>query len=165
MSRHNTDRYRRWFAYEQDAHAKVVRSLESVPAERRTTPEYRKSLSILGHIAAARKLWLHRMGIAPQGPGAIFPEGRELSAVADELRGVHSLWTDYLAGVIDEDLERTFTYQSLDSGRFRNSVEDILTQLSGHSWYHRGQIAMLVRAAGGEPAATDLVYWCREAIA
>jgi hypothetical protein len=25
-----------------------------------------------------------------------------------------------------------------------------------------GQIAMLVRAAGGEPAVTDLIYWCRE---
>jgi hypothetical protein len=23
---------------------------------------------------------------------------------------------------------------------------------------------MLVRAAGGEPAVTDLIYWCREAV-
>jgi uncharacterized damage-inducible protein DinB len=43
-------------------------------------------------------------------------------------------------------------------------VEDILAQLFGHSSYHRGQIAMLVRAAGGEPAVTDLIYWCREGV-
>jgi uncharacterized damage-inducible protein DinB len=41
-------------------------------------------------------------------------------------------------------------------------VEDILAQLFGHSWYHRGQIAMLVRTAGDEPAVTDLIYWCRK---
>jgi uncharacterized damage-inducible protein DinB len=55
-------------------------------------------------------------------------------------------------------------YQSLDSGRFRNRVEEVLTQLFGHSWYHRGQIAMLVRAAGGEPAVTDFIFWCREPV-
>ena len=40
----------------------------------------------------------------------------------------------------------------------------ILTQLYGHSLYHRGQIAMLVKQAGGQPAMTDFVYWCREKI-
>ena len=59
---------------------------------------------------------------------------------------------------------RELEYQSLDAGRFRNRIEDILTQLFGHSWYHRGQIAMLIRAAGGEPAVTDLIFWCREPI-
>jgi uncharacterized damage-inducible protein DinB len=56
-----------------------------------------------------------------------------------------------------------FEYQSLDAGRFRNTIADVLAQLYGHSWYHRGQIAMLVRTAGGQPAVTDLIYWCREA--
>jgi uncharacterized damage-inducible protein DinB len=51
-----------------------------------------------------------------------------------------------------------------DAGRFRNPVEEILTQLFGHSWYHRGQIAVLVRAAGGTPAITDLIYWCRQPV-
>ncbi len=41
-------------------------------------------------------------------------------------------------------------------------VEDILTQLFGHSWYHRGQIAARVRELGGEPAATDFVFFTRE---
>ncbi|MFL6198680.1 MAG: DinB family protein [Thermoanaerobaculia bacterium] len=40
----------------------------------------------------------------------------------------------------------------------------ILTQLFGHSWYHRGQIAQLVRALGAEPAVTDFVFWSREAL-
>ena len=77
---------------------------------------------------------------------------------------VADAWDAYLSGLTDADLAREFEYQSYDSGRFRNRVEDILAQMFGHSWYHRGQIAMLVRAAGGVPAATDLVYWCREPV-
>ena len=57
-----------------------------------------------------------------------------------------------------------FEYQSLDGPWFRNSVEDILTQLFGHSWYHRGQIAALIRALGEEPAVTDFVFWARDLI-
>jgi uncharacterized damage-inducible protein DinB len=158
------ERYMRWFEYEQNAHAKVVRSLETVPAERRTSLEFRRAVSILAHIAAARRVWLNRFGVTQGTPAALFPEGAELDDVVSSLEQVQQLWADYLAQLTDEELARTFEYQSLDAGRFRNTIEDILTQLFGHSWYHRGQIAMLVRASGGEPAATDLVYWCREPV-
>jgi uncharacterized damage-inducible protein DinB len=156
------DRFRRWFEYEQDAHTRVVRSLETVPPERRSSAEYKRAVSILGHIAAARGIWLYRLGAAAKPPTAMFPENVALANVAADLDRIHTQWTDYLSGITDEQLDRTFDYQSLDSGRFRNRIEEITTQLFGHSWYHRGQIAILVRQAGGTPAATDFVYWCRE---
>ena len=87
-----------------------------------------------------------------------------LEQLAADWRAAESLWTEYLARCDDAELSREIEYQSLDSGRFRNRVEDVLTQLFGHSWYHRGQIAMLVRAAGGEPAVTDFIFWCREPV-
>ena len=164
MSRESAGRFQRWFEYERDAHAKVLRSLESVPAARRSCPEFEKAVAILAHIAAARRLWLVRLGILPGPQGTLSPEKLRLADVSDLLQGVHGLWAEYLARVTDEEIGREFEYQSLDAGRFRNRVEDILAQLFGHSWYHRGQIAMLVRAAGGELAVTDLIYWCREAI-
>jgi uncharacterized damage-inducible protein DinB len=64
----------------------------------------------------------------------------------------------------ERELSRVFEYQSWDGPRYRNSIEDILTQLFGHSWYHRGQIALLLRSSGSEPAATDFVFWCRAPI-
>jgi uncharacterized damage-inducible protein DinB len=164
MSRAITERYQRWLDYERDAHAKVIRSLESVPAGRRASPEYRRAVTLLAHIAAARRVWLFRMGKIAEGPAAFFPENVELAAVAAELRGLEERWVGALRGMDDEQLGSYFEYKSMDAGRFRNRIEDILTQLFGHSWYHRGQIAMLVRAAGGEPAVTDLVYWCREPV-
>jgi uncharacterized damage-inducible protein DinB len=157
-------RFRRWFEYERDAHAKVFAALDTVPADRRGGPEYRKAISLLAHIVAARRIWLGRFGVIPLAAGPLFPEDLDLAAVAAQWREVQEAWVKYLAGLTDADLGRVFEYKSLDAGRFRNRIEDILAQLYGHSWYHRGQIAMLVRAAGGVPAITDLVYWCRQPV-
>lgn len=73
-------------------------------------------------------------------------------------------WFRYFDQVTDSDLDRVFEYKSYEGERFRNSVGDIFTQLFGHSWYHRGQIASLVRSMGGEPAVTDFVFWTREPV-
>ncbi|MGH9332163.1 MAG: hypothetical protein ACRD21_00235, partial [Vicinamibacteria bacterium] len=62
------DRYRRWFAYEKDAHQKTLQSLYEVPEGRRTDPSFQKALSLVGHLVAARQLWLHRLGIRPTAP-------------------------------------------------------------------------------------------------
>jgi uncharacterized damage-inducible protein DinB len=156
------DRYRRWFDYEQDAHAKVLASLETVPPQGRNTPEFRRAISLMGHIVAARRNWLLRLGVIQGTAGPIFPDDADVERVAAEWREMQGLWSSYLSGLDDLALDREFEYQSLDAGRFRNRIEDMLAHLFGHSSYHRGQIAMLVRAAGGTPAATDLIYWCRE---
>ncbi|HMF11836.1 MAG TPA: hypothetical protein VKE94_06000, partial [Gemmataceae bacterium] len=74
MSSKQIEQYRRWFEYEKDAHAKVVRSLETVPTDRRTTREYRRALTLLAHLAAARRVWLCRLGIISGMPTSFFPE-------------------------------------------------------------------------------------------
>jgi uncharacterized damage-inducible protein DinB len=157
--------FRRWFEYEQDAHAKVLASLDTVPADGRSGAEFRKAVGLFAHVVAARRVWLGRLGVLPPFAGALFTDNPDLFRVVAEWDTIRSAWARYLDGLTDADIARTFEYQSLDAGRFRNRVEDILAQLYGHSWYHRGQIAVLVRAAGGTPAITDLVYWCREPIA
>ena len=164
MARELAGRFERWFEYEREAHAKVLRSLESIPVGRRSSLEFQRAVAILAHVAAARRLWLVRLGVLPGPQGTLSPENLTLAEAADLLQSVHGPWAEYLARVTDEEVVREVEYQSLDAGRFRNRIEDVLAQLFGHSWYHRGQIAMLVRAAGGEPAVTDLIYWCREGV-
>jgi uncharacterized damage-inducible protein DinB len=165
MSKSRAELYRRWFEYEKDSHRKVLASFETVPPDRRRHAPYQKALELLGHIIAARGVWLFRFGIAKDGPESFFPTGITLDELKENLANMERDWDAYLAGLTDNDIARTFEYKSSDAGWFRSVVEDILTQLFGHSWYHRGQIATLVRAAGGEPAVTDLVYWSREPIA
>lgn len=158
------ERFQRWFEYEIDAHAKTIASLESVPEDNRGGGEFKKAVSILGHMVAARRVWLARFGIAPPPKGSLFPENPDLAEVTANWREAEGLWKSYLSGLTDAEIAKSFEYQSFDGGRFRNTVEEVLTQLFGHSSYHRGQIAMLVKASGGTPAMTDFIYWCREAI-
>ena len=70
----------------------------------------------------------------------------------------------FLGGVDDAGIARSLEYASFEGQRDRNTDGDILTQLFGHSWYHRGQIALLIRSIGAEPAITDFVFWTREPI-
>ena len=89
MSQDMISRYRRWFEYEQDAHAKVLRSLETVPSDRRSAPEFRRAVAILAHVIAARRMWLGRLGVIPLSPAPLFPEGTGLGPLAEELRAFH----------------------------------------------------------------------------
>jgi len=158
--------FRRWFLYERESHAKVLNALAAVPPDRREAPEFRKAVSLLAHIAEARRLWLFRLGGLPGGPGLedMFPEGLTVDEVAERLEVMHRSWEQFLAHVDDERIAREFQYQSLEGELFRNTIVDILTQLYGHSLYHRGQIALLLRTMGAEPAVTDFVFWTREPV-
>lgn len=164
MTSSMADRYRRWFVYEKDSHAKVLASLQAVPEELRSDERFQKAVDLLEHLIAARWLWLHRFGAAGVGPSDLFPRDVPLEEMPDRLSTVELAWDKYLRRLDDTEIARLFAYQSLDGGRFRSSVEDILTQLFSHSSYHRGQIAQLVRSLGAEPAITDFVFWSREAL-
>jgi uncharacterized damage-inducible protein DinB len=157
-------RYRRWFEYEKDSHAKVLAALGSAAATERETEAFQKAVELAGHIAAARGIWLFRLGAAKKAPTDFFPRGMTLSDLAAGVEEMHKAWSKYLAGIGDEKIASSFEYRSTEGVRYRNTVEDILTQLHGHSLYHRGQIAMLLRSAGVEPPETDFVFWAREPI-
>jgi uncharacterized damage-inducible protein DinB len=79
-------------------------------------------------------------------------------------------WRDYL---IDLSGQRTtgLRARSLrDNVKYRNSkgepwssrVEDILIHVLFHSAYHRGQIALQMRASGLTPAYTDFIHAVRQ---
>lgn len=153
--------YRQWFEYEKDSHRKVLASLMGVPAASRASAAFQKAADLVAHIVAARMLWLYRFGVAPRGPNDLFPRNVPFDALPSQLQEMESGWDAYLAALDDAEAEREFTYRSLEGEWFHNRVADILTQLFGHSWYHRGQVAALVRSLGCEPAATDYVFWSR----
>ena len=163
MSKNLSDRYRRWFDYEKDSHARTIASLQAVPSELRDGDAFRKAVYLMGHIIAARQMWLFRLGITA-GNAELFPKEVTLVQVTEQISEMETLWSEYLLRIDDAELERVVEYQSYEGPRFRNSVEEIFTQLFGHSWYHRGQIAQLIRSIGAEPAVTDFVFWAREPV-
>src|SRR5262249_23526577 len=130
----------------------------------RSSPAYLKAVDLLAHIIGGRRIWLYRFGATSDGPPALFPQGASLEDVTASLRTTQVQWTEYLAKLTDTEVARDFEYRSLAGGRFRSRLEDIPPQLLGHSNSHRGQIATLVRAAGGQPAIPDFVFWSRQPV-
>ena len=159
----SVENYRRWFDYEKDSHAKVIDSLESVTEDNRSSSSFQKAVELMAHLIAARRMWLYRFGFAKEN-AELFPRNVQFPALAGLLAEMEAGWSEYLEKLTETELERVFEYQSYEGSRFRNTVADILTQLFGHSWYHRGQIAAQVRALGAEPAVTDFVFWSREQV-
>ena len=157
----NAEKYRRWFEYEQDSNAKVLASLQAVPDTLRVLPDFQKAVNLMAHLVAARNMWLYRLGHGTQPPD-LFPDATPITDLPKLIAAMESAWRSYFENLTDAELERSFDYQSYDGPRFRNTIEDVLTQLYGHSLYHRGQIAMILRSIGAEPAPTDFVYWTRE---
>jgi len=154
-------RFRHLFEYEQDAHAKVMASLNAAPMIKQSLPEYRRALSMMAHIVVARRIWLFRLGAAKERPTSFFPEVSDLSSLAAEVDAMQKAWAAYLATLDDAAVARVLTYQTSEGDWYRSTVEDILTQLYGHSLYHRGQIAMLLRTLGCQPAETDYIFYSR----
>ncbi len=163
MSTAMIDRYRLWFEYEKDSHAKTLDSLKAVVEELQQAEAFLKAVYLMGHIIAARRLWLFRFSVTKE-KAELFPREISLAELPAQISAMEAQWSDYLAKLEDTDLMRVFEYQSYEGPRFRNTIEEILTQLFGHSWYHRGQIALLLRSIGAEPAVTDYVFWAREPV-
>src|SRR5438876_10457953 len=143
------DRFRRWYDYERDCNTKSLEMLTSVPAERRSAAEFQKAVDRMAHLVAARRRWLNRLGHFPDAPG-LFPKETKLSDLPKMVAHTEAAWVAYLERLDDAELNRTFEWQTADGKRYRWDVEGILTQVFGHAWYHRGQIAQLVATLGGK---------------
>src|SRR5215469_15365241 len=156
------DRFRRWYEYERDCNAKSLVMLESVPAERRDTPEFQKAVDRMAHLLAARQRWLNRLGNWSKLPD-VFPKGTKLSDLPGMVAETEEAWVRYLHGLDDSELARELEWQLGSGDRYRWTIEGILTQTFGHAWYHRGQIAQLVAALGGKAVDTDYIFWSKPA--
>ena len=159
----NIESYRRWFNYERDSNVKVLNSLQAASDSARSHPQFQRAVDLMAHLVAARNMWLFRLGSAAK-PTELFPTDTSLTELPQLIAQMESAWASYLENLTDEKIARTFDYRSYEGEPFRNTIEDVLTQLYGHSLYHRGQIAMILRSIGAEPAPTDFIYWTREAL-
>lgn len=145
----------RMFTYDHWANLECLRSLESL-----TPPP--KVLLLLAHTLSAQKLWLERLRQVPQST-PVWPTSTigECSALADEM---HFSWQRYLAAFADADFENKVDYRNSKGEPWSSRVEDILTHVLMHSAYHRGQIALEMRAAGLTPAYTDFIHGVRQGL-
>jgi uncharacterized damage-inducible protein DinB len=113
----------------------------------------------MGHIIGAEYLWLSRLEGKP-AELAVWPDlsvddcGGRLQELSGRLLKT--------LGARRQRLSETVAYTNSKGESWTNTVEDILTHVTIHSAYHRGQIASELRAAGQEPAYTDYIHAVRQ---
>lgn len=158
------NRYRRWFEYKMNAYWKILPSLNIVPAVIRSSSTFQKAVDLFAHTKAARKLWRFRLWSSSQSPHRLFTKGspfKSLESLFEKPRKTRTVFTDRFN---ETELARLVKTSSLEGPPFRYCVEDTLTQLFGHSWQYRGQIALPVKSLGGIYAVAGQVFRHREVI-
>ena len=129
---------------------------ETLTSLQQGTPPAR-GLRWLGHIIGAEFLWLDRIA----GRSHSLPVWPELSLEQCD-RSLSRLSNSLLETARSNEMDREVRYVNSKGEPWTSSVADILTHITVHSAYHRGQIASEVRSAGHEPAYTDFIHAVRQ---
>jgi len=125
----------------------------------RQGPPPARSLKWMGHIVGAEYLWLARLREEP-APLPVWPD-LAVEQCAAHLGELSGMWHEYLADAGANRVAQRVTYTNSKGEEWTSAVEDILTHVTIHSAYHRGQIASDLRAAGQAPAYTDFIHAVR----
>jgi uncharacterized damage-inducible protein DinB len=126
----------------------------------RATP-HADALRRLAHVLAVEELWLARLEQRPPSQ-PVWP-ALTLDACAALADANRARWAAYLAALTPDALAREVDYVNSAGAPFRSRVDDVLLHVAMHGQYHRGQVALRVREAGGEPAGTDYIVFARGA--
>ena len=126
----------------------------------RQGPPPARSLKWMGHIVGAEYLWLARLREEP-APLPVWPD-LAVEQCAAHLGELSGMWHEYLADAGANRVAQRVTYTNSKGEEWTSAVEDILTHVTIHSAYHRGQIASDLRAAGQIPAYTDFIHAVRQ---
>ena len=154
------DAIRRMFQHMRWADEHALRSLRE-GAAKSADPSYVRALDTYAHIVAAEHVWLSRiLQHAPRYPVWPTLSLKECEQLADD---VHAGFAQLLANLDDSEMERMIHYKNSVGAEFDTRVSDILLHIPLHGSYHRGQVSLLVRAAGAQPAPTDYIALARGA--
>ena len=146
--------------HERAAHRAVVASFDTVPEASRQTPGYHRAVDRFAHVLVARDVWLARLtGATP--PREMFPTGSDPAGLASDADRSFQAWSSYLRGLSEAGLDAPVRYGSTEGARYESTVDEVLTHVYTHGFYHRGQVAQLIAAAGGTPAVQDLIVHTR----
>lgn len=145
---------RQLFDYNDWANRKVIKSFNE---ESNRSP---KAIRAFAHLLITEKEYYLRL---PNKDSTGFNFWEELSlgdceALIEENRQVYA---NLLATLMEADLDTISSYKTGEGVAYENTYREMLTHVIYHSAFHRGQVAMAIRADGGVPAFTDYIAYFR----
>ena len=118
-----------------------------------------RALELYAHVLGTEHTWISR--IHERAPREkVWPQLTLVAAAALAAENAAALRAIIAT---PEQLQRKVAYSNTAGHAFESTVEDMLLQVVLHGCYHRGQVAMVVRGAGGEPSPTDYIAFVRGA--
>jgi uncharacterized damage-inducible protein DinB len=139
--------------YEQWANRVVIDALDSV-----TKPPQR-AVELMSHILSVQQVWMSR--VTGEVSYVAIWEGIPIAWMGETSDRNFRRLKDFLERESDESLNRLISYTNSAGQPFESPVIDILTHLSQHATYHRGQIVQLIRPQLAEAPKTDYILWAR----
>jgi uncharacterized damage-inducible protein DinB len=135
-------------------------NLEMLDALKLTNTHIETALGLFIHILAAENVWLNRLNETHSIHVDIWPELslEDCERLINENRIGYNRLLNELS---ESDYFRLISYTNSKGVGFTTSISDILTHVSLHGSYHRGQINALLRSEGYEPRNTDFITFTR----
>lgn len=147
------DNFIKLFKYNDWANKKILESLFG-----KSVPE--KVLNYFSHLLIAEKTWMIRIKGVDVPPNDFWPGSQDINF--SEL--INKNTEDYLELIEnsnDQRFNERIKYKNSKGAEFFTSLNDILTHVSMHGTYHRGQINSALRSAGFEPVNVDYITYTR----
>jgi uncharacterized damage-inducible protein DinB len=153
------------FDYGYWANRKLFEVISQLTAEQFTQTAADNHGSIrntMVHMLSAEWGWLDRCGGpargAPLNP-ADFPTA---STVVDTWERVEASMREFLSELRDEDLARNVEFAIGGTEKRIMPVGELLQHAANHGAHHRGQLSLLLRLLGYDPANYDLLFYFAE---
>lgn len=141
--------------YEHWANTRLIDALETID-----NPPAR-AVAVMGHILSAQQVWFGR--IINEPAFVSIWEDTPVSWLNETAERQHRQVVRYLTGLAEPDLVRSIDYVNSQGEAYQNTLLDILTHMSHHAAYHRGQVTQLISPLLPEAPLTDFIVWVREA--
>lgn len=140
--------------YELWANQRIIDALETLD-----NPPAR-AVAVMGHILSAQQVWFGR--VTKETTFVSIWEDVPVSWMGETAERQHRKIVSFITDLPETDLLQSVDYVTSKDVPFQSNLIDILTHMSHHAAYHRGQVVQLIRPLLDEAPITDFIVWTRE---
>ena len=119
-----------------------------------------RAMAVMGHVLSAHHVWFSRMLHEP-AQQAIW-ENIPVSRMRETADEQHRQLVQYVSSLSESALVQPIDYTNSKREPYQSTMLDILTHMSHHAAYHRGQVVQLMLPMLAQAPVTDFIVWTRE---
>ena len=140
--------------YELWANQRIIDALETLD-----NPPAR-AVAVMGHILSTQQVWFGR--VLHETTFVSIWEDAPVGWMSETAERQHRRIVSYVSTLAESELTQPVDYATSKQLPYESTLLDILTHMSHHAAYHRGQVVQLIRPMLAEPPITDFIVWTRE---